>query len=151
MQRKIVKFPENPNIWIDIETMAVINNYTTGKNETKVQRVYTINFDGHKTRISNGGEQYALHRLIAFTFSNKIKEGWDSFYRYDVHHVDCNRFNNHASNLVVLDPMKHRDYHHIGKSIKTDIFLAKMSRRNTIALRGEWVEIDDAICEKMYA
>lgn len=146
MQRRVIKFSGNTNIWVDVETGYIINNYFKGRGKTEYQRVYAPKFDGHKACITNNGESYKMHRVLAF--ATGFHGNWDRFYRFDVHHIDGDRSNNHFSNLVVLTPEIHRDHHHIGASIKGEIMRSKIARKMVIA-SAVWEDVEDSLCEIM--
>lgn len=47
---------------------------------------------------------FLVHRIIAETFLGDTKGK-------DVHHIDCDRGNNHISNLKIIDSYEHRQFH----------------------------------------
>lgn len=96
------------------------------------------------------GRQRLMHRVVATCWvKNPTNATW-------VHHIDENKANNHADNLVWTTPHKHITEHHKGFSgnyirteeIRRKIAIGRAGFKDTEATRLKKAEILAAVCPK---
>jgi len=138
-------------IWKNINVVKgklSISNMGRGKTGELLETYGSENDDGYM-RISVGGVQFMMHRLICEAFNGPPP---NNDYNYQVNHKDKNRKNNKSDNLEWVTSQENTE-HGIGKSItqytsKGKIIAKYNSITKAASATGICAEIIGNICKK---
>lgn len=139
---KRISFVNNCNCIVDYNVLERAINWA---NTGRMLSVKTIYMHGAYPAVTVNWKKIHVHRLI-----KSFTEGRALLRTEIVHHVNCNKLDSTAKNLMIIDPQSHASAHNKGKVLSLD-HRRKISDKNRLRKGSRYKNRrDDVKSERIY-